>query len=68
MHDAINLRGFDEVIVSTLPVRLSRWLKLDRTALSKTGGLAIYLGDAPRIDSVADRVGEHPWAEASNGR
>jgi hypothetical protein len=24
VHDALNLRGFDEVIVSTLPVRLSR--------------------------------------------
>ena len=29
VHDAINLHGFDEVIISTLPARLSRWLKLD---------------------------------------
>jgi hypothetical protein len=29
VHDAINLRGFDEVIISTLSVRLSRWLRLD---------------------------------------
>lgn len=29
VHDAINLRGFDEVIVSTLPSHVSRWLKLD---------------------------------------
>ncbi|HEX4107932.1 MAG TPA: hypothetical protein VHX88_07340 [Solirubrobacteraceae bacterium] len=27
--DALNLRGFDEVIISTLSVRLSRWLRLD---------------------------------------
>jgi competence protein ComEC len=40
-----------------------RWLKLDSAALRKTGGLAIYLGNAPRVDSVADRVGDHPWAE-----
>jgi competence protein ComEC len=40
-----------------------RWLKLDRTALASTGGLAIYLGNDPWVDSVADRVGEHPWAE-----
>jgi competence protein ComEC len=39
-----------------------RWLKLDPTALSHTGGLAIYLGEEPRIDSVAERVGHHPWA------
>jgi competence protein ComEC len=41
-----------------------RWLKLDAPALARTGGLAIYLGSEPRIDSVADRVGSHPWAEA----
>jgi hypothetical protein len=29
VHDAINLRGFDEIIISTLPTRVSRWLKLD---------------------------------------
>jgi len=29
IHDAVNLRGFDEVIVSTLPTRVSRWLRLD---------------------------------------
>src|SRR5437660_7816138 len=29
VHDAINLRGFDEVIVSTLPGRLSRCIKLE---------------------------------------
>jgi competence protein ComEC len=42
-----------------------RWLKLDRAALVSTGGLAIYLGDEPRVDSVADRVGEHPWAQTA---
>jgi hypothetical protein len=29
IQDAINLHGFDEVIVSTLPTRVSKWLKLD---------------------------------------
>ena len=40
-----------------------RWLKLDRVTLAKTGGLSIYLGAHPRIDSVAQRVASHPWAE-----
>ena len=40
-----------------------RWLKLDRDALSRTGGVAIYLGSNPRIDTVADQVGSHPWAQ-----
>jgi competence protein ComEC len=39
-----------------------RWLKLDRVQLAGTGGVAIYLGRTPRVDTVAKRVGEHPWA------
>jgi hypothetical protein len=39
VQDAINLRGFDEVIVSTLPVRVSRWLKLDLP--SKVAGMGL---------------------------
>jgi competence protein ComEC len=40
-----------------------RWLKLDSQTLRRTGGLALYLGRRPWIDSVAQRVGDHPWAE-----
>jgi hypothetical protein len=29
VQDALNLHGFDEVIISTLPPRISRWLRLD---------------------------------------
>lgn len=29
VSDAINLQGFDEIIVSTLPQRVSRWLHMD---------------------------------------
>ena len=29
IQDAVNLRGFDELIISTLPKRFSRWLRLD---------------------------------------
>jgi hypothetical protein len=39
IQDAINLRGFDEVILSTLPARVSRWLKLDLP--SKVAGLGL---------------------------
>ncbi|HUP67366.1 MAG TPA: ComEC/Rec2 family competence protein [Sphingomicrobium sp.] len=42
-----------------------RWLKLDRTALARTGGVAVYLGHHPRLDTVAGRVGAHPWAQVS---
>ena len=39
IEDAVNLRGFDEVIISTLSPRLSRWLKLDLP--SKIAGLGL---------------------------
>jgi len=39
-----------------------RWLKLDRESLKRSGGVAIYLGAKPRVTSVADRIGGHPWA------
>ena len=39
VEDAVNLRGFDEVIISTLSPRLSRWLKLDLP--SKVSGLGL---------------------------
>ena len=39
IQDAINLQGFDEVILSTLPARVSRWLKLDLP--SKVAGLGL---------------------------
>ncbi len=39
-----------------------RWLKLDRKALEESGGLALYLDEPPRIESVRERLGAHPWA------
>ena len=39
IQDALNLHGFDEVIISTLPTRVSRWLKLDLP--HKTAGLGV---------------------------
>jgi hypothetical protein len=39
IQDAINLHGFDEIIVSTLPTRVSKWLKLDLP--SKAAGLGL---------------------------
>jgi hypothetical protein len=29
VQDALNLQGFDEIILSTLPRRISRWLRVD---------------------------------------
>jgi hypothetical protein len=37
IQDACNVHGFDEIIISTLPTRVSRWLHLDLPA--KASGL-----------------------------
>lgn len=39
IQDAVNLHGFDEIIISTLPKRVSRWLHIDLP--SKVNGLGL---------------------------
>jgi hypothetical protein len=39
IQDAVNLHGFDEIVLSTLPTRVSRWLRLDLP--HKAGGLGL---------------------------
>jgi hypothetical protein len=39
IHDAVNIQGFDEIIISTLPTKVSRWLRLDLP--SKLAGLGL---------------------------
>lgn len=51
VEDAVNLHGFDEVIVSTLPVRVSRWLKLDLP--SKISGLGLPVTTVTAQDEAA---------------
>lgn len=46
----------------------THWLKLDRGSLGRTGGVAIYLTQAPRVTTVAERVGHHPWAAGVSDR
>ncbi len=39
IHDAVNLGHYDEIIISTLPLGVSRWLRLD--LVSKARGLGL---------------------------
>jgi hypothetical protein len=48
VQDAINLRGFDEVIISTLSPRVSRWLKLDLP--SKISGMGLPVSTVTPAD------------------
>jgi hypothetical protein len=52
IQDAINLRGFDEVIISTLSPRVSRWLKLDLP--SKASGLGLPVTTVTPEDEAQD--------------
>lgn len=41
VSDAVNITGFDEIIISTLPVRVSRWLHNDLPSKLKALGLPV---------------------------
>ncbi len=60
-------RDADIVVASRrLPRGCSpRWLKLDRSALAQSGGVALYLRDQPRLASVAARLSQHPWGQVT---
>jgi len=41
IQDAVNLGNYDEIIISTLPLGISRWLKLDLVSKAKGLGLPV---------------------------
>ena len=41
IQDAVNLGNYDEIIISTLPLGVSRWLKLDLVSKAKGLGLPV---------------------------
>ena len=41
IQDAVNIHGFDEIIISTLPKRVSRWLRLDLPSKARGLGLPV---------------------------
>jgi hypothetical protein len=56
VEDAINLRGFDEIIISAASPRLSRWLRLDLS--SKVAGMGVP------VTTVGSPHDAHPAAAA----
>ena len=53
IQDAINLHGgFDELIISTLPTRVSRWMKMDLPSKASGLGLPITTVVARERDST----------------
>jgi hypothetical protein len=50
VEDAVNQGGFDEIVISTLPRRISRWLHLD--LVSKARGLGLPVTHVEAAESV----------------
>src|SRR5947207_3254278 len=55
IQDAVNLGNYDEIIISTLPLGVSRWLKLD--LVSKTRALGLPVTHVEASSRVEPTVG-----------
>lgn len=55
IQDAVNLGEYDEIIISTLPRRVSRWLKLD--LVSKTRALGLPVTHVEQESTVQEGAG-----------
>jgi hypothetical protein len=54
IHDAVNLGEYDEIIISTLPLGVSRWLKLDLVSKARGLGLPVTHVEAPsKVEAAA---------------
>jgi hypothetical protein len=47
--DAVHDRGFDEIILSTLPRRVSRWLRVDLPSKARGLGLPVTHVEVPGV-------------------
>ncbi|MGZ4172997.1 MAG: hypothetical protein ACXVQR_00820 [Solirubrobacteraceae bacterium] len=52
VQDALHLCGFDEIILSTLPWRLSRWLRVDLPSKVRALGVPVELVTAGASDEA----------------
>lgn len=52
IQDAVNLHGFDEIVISTLPRRVSRWLRLDLPHKAAGLGLPVTTVTARGIERI----------------
>ncbi|HYB28177.1 MAG TPA: hypothetical protein VEF89_16295 [Solirubrobacteraceae bacterium] len=57
IQDALNIGHYDEIIISTLPLGVSRWLKHDLVSKAQAFGLPVHhvLGKDSRLAGAANR-------------
>jgi hypothetical protein len=53
IEDAVNLGNYDEIIISTLPIGVSRWLKLDLVSKTRGLGLPVTHVSADKVSATA---------------
>jgi hypothetical protein len=54
IQDSVNLGDYDEIIISTLPLGISRWLKLDLVSKARGLGLPVTHVQAPsKVEAAA---------------
>jgi hypothetical protein len=55
IQDAVNLGEYDEIIISTLPLGISRWLKLDLVSKARGLGLPVtHVAASSKLEATAD--------------
>jgi hypothetical protein len=58
IQDAINLGQYEEIIISTLPRRLSRWLRLDLVSKTRALGLPVTHVEPHAHEAAAFSAGQ----------
>lgn len=54
IQDAINLGNYDEIIISTLPLGVSRWLRLDLVSKARALGLPVtHVQASSKVEAIA---------------
>ena len=54
IQDAVNLGEYDEIIISTLPLGISRWLKLDLVSKARGLGLPVtHVAATSKVEATA---------------
>jgi hypothetical protein len=66
ISDAINLGHYDEIIISTLPRRMSRWLHLD--LVSKARGLGLPVAHVEARQAPSEDAGSRREVASTGAR